>query len=72
MISEDALTYRDGKPMLRTLIDNKMKLAPVELGRSNRGSVEIKSGVSEGQIVILRASRFMSEGETPTIESDPT
>jgi multidrug efflux pump subunit AcrA (membrane-fusion protein) len=72
LISEDALTYRDGKPMLRTLINGKMKLAPVELGMSRRGNVEIKSGAEEGQTVILRSSRFVSEGETVAIETGGT
>jgi len=70
MIAEDSVIYRDSKPMLRLLIDHKMKLAPVELGRSNRGMIEIKSGIEAGQIVIMRTSRYLSEGEIPIVEGN--
>ena len=70
VIGEDALIYRDGKPTLRTIVDGKIKLLGVELGASRRGKVEIKTSIPDGQTAVLRASRFVTDGEKVIIESE--
>jgi len=32
--------------------------------------IEIKSGIEAGQIVIMRTSRYLSEGEIPIVEGN--
>ncbi|MBS1960848.1 MAG: HlyD family efflux transporter periplasmic adaptor subunit [Bdellovibrionales bacterium] len=72
LVPEDALVYRDGKTMVRKLEGDKMKLTAVEIGDRRRGSVEVKKGVSAGDRVITRSSRFVSDGEAVKIDEEKT
>lgn len=71
-IPEDAIIYREGKTLVRLLVDGKVKLSPVDVGARRRGNVEVLKGMKDKDALILRASRFVTEGETVEIETDKT
>jgi RND family efflux transporter MFP subunit len=67
-IPEDAIQYREGKPIVRVLADKIVRNRDIELGVSRRGNVEIKAGLKPGESIVLRASRYVSDGETVVVE----
>lgn len=68
LIPETALTYKDGKPYIRVISAGKMQKKAVELGLQKNEFFEIKSGINEGEQVVLRSNRFVKEGEEVEIE----
>ena len=72
MIPEASLIYQDGKPMVRVLkgkdqVDKKS----IELGDQRDSSYVVKSGIAQGDKVVVRSSRPLKENELIEIESAP-
>jgi multidrug efflux pump subunit AcrA (membrane-fusion protein) len=62
-VPEDAVVYRDRGPFLRVVVDGKVAYRAVTLGETRQGKVEIVSGAQSGQVVIVRSSAFLVEGD---------
>lgn len=70
IIPESALIFREGKPMVRILQgENKFSKKPIELGEQRDATYVIKSGITKGEKLIVRASRPLKEGETIEVEN---
>lgn len=67
-IPDYAVVYRAKETLLRTVENGKNKTLPVKLGRKERGNVELLDGVKPGSTIVLRASRYVAEGEEVTVE----
>ncbi len=68
-IPEYALVYRDNRIFVRIVEDETAKFVPVEIGTSERGVVEITSGLKEGMPVVLRSSAFIAQGEKVKVQT---
>ena len=68
-IPQEALVYRSKKTFVRTVKGNKAKIIPVEIGETKRGKTEITSGLKPGDIVIVRASAFVDDGQTVVVQN---
>ncbi len=67
-LPESAVVYRGRLPAVRVVESGKARYAPVTLGPSRQGLVEISQGVKEGAEVILRSSAFVAEGEEVKVQ----
>lgn len=67
-LPESAVVYRGRLPAVRVVESGKARYAPVVLGPSRQGFVEISQGVTEGAQVILRSSTFVAEGEEVKVQ----
>lgn len=69
LLPENAIGYRDGKPMLKILkADNTIEKRNIELGEQRDNLFIIKSGLKTGEKVVVRASRAIKDGEAVEIE----
>jgi RND family efflux transporter MFP subunit len=59
----EALINRDGKTYVAVLNRNHVELTPVETGIEDFSMVEVKQGLTEGQIIILAKGQFLKNGE---------
>ena len=62
MLPDYAIVYRGESTFVRLVKDGKSVKIPVQLGERRQGQVEILRGLSVGDIVIDRASRFVADG----------
>lgn len=69
-VPEEAIVYRGQEPMVRIVENGKARYAPVSLGQSRRGTIEILKGVKAGDSVIIRASQYVGDGEAVSIQKD--
>jgi multidrug efflux pump subunit AcrA (membrane-fusion protein) len=69
VIPENALVYRDGKPFVRLLENGQAKRIPVTLSQNFGDTVEIASGLTAGQKLITRWSRFIADNEEVEAQS---
>jgi multidrug efflux pump subunit AcrA (membrane-fusion protein) len=71
LIPESALGYVDGKPMVKVLgADGNVKRKMIELGEQKETQLIVKSGLAEGEKLIVRASRNVKDGEAVDVESE--
>lgn len=71
LIPEAALGYSDGKPMVKVLgADGMVKRKMIELGEQKETQLVVKSGLVEGEKLIVRANRTVKDGEAVDIESE--
>lgn len=68
-ISEQAVIYRGKETLIRKVLDGKAKLAPVTLGETRKGRTEVLSGVSKDDLVVVRASGFVADGQAVTVQA---
>jgi multidrug efflux pump subunit AcrA (membrane-fusion protein) len=69
MIPESSLIFQDGKPMVRVIkADNKVDKKSIELGEQRDSFFVVKSGITAGDKVVVRASRTLKENETIEVE----
>lgn len=68
-LPETSLVYKGKEPFVRLVQEGKIKKVAVTLGRRSRDNIEILQGVPEGADVVERASRFVADGESVTIQS---
>jgi multidrug efflux pump subunit AcrA (membrane-fusion protein) len=67
-LPESAVVYRGRDPFVRVVVNNKAKLVPITLGETRQGLVEITRGPKEGDQVVIRASKFVADGEEVTLQ----
>jgi multidrug efflux pump subunit AcrA (membrane-fusion protein) len=65
---ETALVYRGNGIFLRLVRNGRIKLSPISAGPTRRGQIEVKKGLSAGDIVVMRSSIYVAEGEAVEIE----
>lgn len=69
-IPEASLVYQDGKPMVRVLKgQNQFDKKAIELGEQRDSSFVVKSGINQGDKIVVRSSRPLKEGDTLEVES---
>lgn len=72
LIPESALGYTDGKPAVKLINDKGLvQRIPVELGEQKENLLVVKSGLSAGDKLIVRANRTVKEGEQVDAETSP-
>jgi multidrug efflux pump subunit AcrA (membrane-fusion protein) len=69
VIPEYALVYKGNDTFVRIVDGGKAKKVPVKIGTKQRGNVEITEGLKPGDVMIERASGFVSEGEEVKVEN---
>lgn len=71
LIPENSLGYTDGKPMVKVLsTDGSVKQKLVELGEQKESQLVVKSGLNEGEKLIVRSSRNVKDGEAVEVDSE--
>ncbi len=68
-IPEYALIYRDNQVFVRIVDKDIAKFVQVQLGTSQKGLVEITSGLADGMSVVLRSSVFVAQGERVKVQA---
>jgi membrane fusion protein (multidrug efflux system) len=63
MVPDDALVFRDGRPYVPVVRDNRLKLAEVTLGYDDGINVEITRGVSDQDVVAINVGQSARDGE---------
>jgi multidrug efflux pump subunit AcrA (membrane-fusion protein) len=66
---DNSIVYKGNDTFVRLVLNGVAKKIPVELGRRERGTVEILKGVKNGDQVIERASQFIADGDKVQVES---
>ena len=68
MVPEESITQKQGKHFL-TLVDadNRVEVRAVEIGLRARGVVEVRHGVSAGEMVVVRGMGFVRTGQKVSI-----
>ena len=61
-----AVLYQGETPLLQVVQDGRVATTPVKLGTRASGSVEVVSGVKEGEEVVARAGTFVADGDMVT------
>jgi HlyD family secretion protein len=68
-----AVLYHGETPLLQVVQDGRVATTPVKLGTRASGSVEVVSGVKEGEEVVARAGTFVADGDMVTpVRADTT
>ena len=68
VLPSNVIFYKEGKPFVRLIENLKVKRLPVNLINENGGSVEIDTKIAEGAKVVLRANRFLADGDEIELE----
>jgi membrane fusion protein (multidrug efflux system) len=71
VVPEVAILYEGDSPFVRLVDQGKTNRVKVALGRRSRGNVEITRGLENGGQVVVRSSRFVSDGEAVKVEEQP-
>jgi multidrug efflux pump subunit AcrA (membrane-fusion protein) len=69
LIPDSALVYRGDSTFLRLVRAGKSVKIPVKLGERRQGQVEVLTGLTAGDVIINRASRFVADGAEVKVES---
>ena len=67
-----AILYGPLGPVVQVVRDNRIETRPVPIGLLAGGNVEIRQGLSDGDLVVKRAGTFLREGDRvrPFIEDE--
>lgn len=68
-IPDYAVIYRGADTMVRLVDGSHSKQVAVKLGRRERGNVEILEGLRPNSRLVLRASRYIADGEAVKVQS---
>lgn len=69
-IPEASLIFQEGKPMVRVLKgQNQFDKKPIELGEQRDSSFVVKSGIAQGDKIVVRSSRPLKEGDILDIDA---
>jgi RND family efflux transporter MFP subunit len=63
LVPDDSLVYRDGKPLVPVVRDNKLRLVPVQLGRDTGASVEVSGDITAQDMIALSVGQAARDGE---------
>ncbi len=70
MVPESALVFQEGKPMIRLLKGNDhFTKKSIELGEQRDNSFVVKSGLAQGDKILVRSSRPLKENDILEIET---
>lgn len=70
LVPETAVTYSEGKPVVRVVSDKGLvEKKPVQLGEQKESFLVVKSGLKEGEKLVLRANRPLKEGDAVDVEA---
>lgn len=58
-----AVLFIDGQAFVQKIVEGKVKSVPVELGLTSRNGIEIKSGLSSGDVVVAKSGSFLRDGD---------
>lgn len=67
LVPQDAIVYREGKKFLRKVVKQRAKFVAVSLGVTFGEDVEVLSGVQSGDVIVMRASAFVGDGQEVSI-----
>lgn len=69
-----AVSYGQGGTVIQVVRDNRIESRQVSVGLLEAGQVEIREGLSEGDVVVARAGAFVRDGDRvrPVIASEPS
>jgi RND family efflux transporter MFP subunit len=62
-VPQPALLFREGRPAVLVLKDDRVGLRPVTTGRRQDGIVEVTSGLAAGERVVVSGAGFLNEGD---------
>ncbi len=65
-LPQSAIVTVAGKPTAQVVVGGKVETRAIETGISGNGMVEVRSGVAEGETVIVRAGTFVRDGDQVT------
>jgi RND family efflux transporter MFP subunit len=63
LVPDDALVFRDGKPYVPVVRENRMRLIPVRLGFDNGTEVQVVGNLRSDELVALNAGQSARDGE---------
>ncbi|MGH7879507.1 MAG: efflux RND transporter periplasmic adaptor subunit, partial [Candidatus Binataceae bacterium] len=63
LVPDDALVFRDGKPYVPLVRDNRLRLAEVTLGYDDGINVEVTRGVAPQDLVAINVGQAARDGE---------
>lgn len=63
-VPSSAVVFGEGGATVQTLRDDKVVVLPVTVGITAEGYSEIRTGLSDGQVVVARAAGFLRQGDT--------
>jgi RND family efflux transporter MFP subunit len=63
MVPDDALIFRDGKPYVPVVRENRLKLVPVTLGFDDGVNVQINGEVADQDLIALSVGQSARDGE---------
>jgi HlyD family secretion protein len=70
-VPEESIVYRGTDTFIRKVQDNKVSFAKVAIAKVVDGLAELKEGVANGDVVVIRANAFVDDGQEVVIqESD--
>ncbi len=64
LVPDDSLIFRDGKPYVPVVRENKLRLIPVVLGPDDGVHVQVTGGVDERDVVALSVGQAAQDGES--------
>ncbi|MBL8700956.1 MAG: efflux RND transporter periplasmic adaptor subunit [Alphaproteobacteria bacterium] len=67
-----AIVFDSDRARVQVVRENRISTRPVVLGISTGGRVEIRDGLADGDLVVLRAGAFLRDGDaiTPVVEPE--
>jgi multidrug efflux pump subunit AcrA (membrane-fusion protein) len=58
-----ALLYGPGGPVVQVVHDGRVQSRPVTIGLISAGQIEVREGLGESDLVVMRAGAFLREGD---------
>jgi multidrug efflux pump subunit AcrA (membrane-fusion protein) len=68
LIPNAAVIYKGNETFVRVVENQKIRQAPILLGKKQLGNVEVLKGLSADTLIVERANRYVTEGEEVVIE----
>ena len=70
LVDEKVLYFSGDDVFLPLLEDKKVKKVKISLGKRHKNQIEIKEGVSEGQVFISDSPKFLRDGQKVELEGN--
>ena len=68
-ISKDAITTRDGKPVVFAIDDRKVRMIPVTTGNDLNGQVVVRSGLAGSETLVNNPPQKLKDGDAVKVKS---
>lgn len=72
LVPKAAILRQAGQPALFVVEDNTARLRLVGVGLADENNVEIRTGVTPGDQIVVSGHNLLSEGDQVLVEGDPT